>query len=95
MSEFGSCAFATADLNVVLQRSTDGGKTLGAAHRCQSRLPGQRRRHGWTTGPIRVSRQFGQRPVWPGDTFGITMLPRARPGMPGPPGVGVQRVSLT
>ena len=52
-------------------------------------------RHGWATGPIQVSRQFGRRPVWPGDTFGITMLPRARPGMPGAHGAGVQHLSLT
>src|SRR5213080_2549217 len=29
-SSGGSCAFATGDLNVVLQKSTDGGKTFGA-----------------------------------------------------------------
>ena len=52
-------------------------------------------RHGWMSGPVRVSRQFGRRLVWPGDRFGITVLPRARPGMPGPRGAGVQRVSLT
>lgn len=52
-------------------------------------------RHGWMTRPIRVSRQFGQRPVWPGDTFGISVLPRAQPGMPGPRDAGAQRVSLT
>jgi len=52
-------------------------------------------RHGWVTGPIQVSRQFGRRPVWPGDTFGITVLPQAQRGMPGPHGAGVQRLSLT
>jgi hypothetical protein len=52
-------------------------------------------RHGWETKPIQVSRQFGRRPVWPGDTFGITVLPRARRGMPGPRGAGVQRLALT
>ena len=52
-------------------------------------------RHGWATGPIQVSRQFGRRPVWPGDTFGITVLPQARRGMPGPHGADVQRLSLT
>ena len=52
-------------------------------------------RHGWVTGPIQVSRQFGRRPVWPGDTFGITVLPQARRGMPGPHGADVQRLSLT
>src|SRR3954452_16397004 len=29
-SSAGSCAFATGDLNVVMQKSTDGGKTFGA-----------------------------------------------------------------
>jgi hypothetical protein len=52
-------------------------------------------RHGWVTNPIQVSRQFGRRPVWPGDTFGITALPPARHGMSGPQGAGVQRLSLT
>ena len=52
-------------------------------------------RHGWVTGPIQVSRQFGRRPVWPGDTFGITVLPQTRRGMPGPHSAGVQRLSLT
>jgi hypothetical protein len=52
-------------------------------------------RHGWVTRPIRVSRQFGRPSVWPGDTFGITVLPRARHGLPGPRGAGVQRLSLT
>jgi hypothetical protein len=51
--------------------------------------------HGWMSGPVRVSRQFGRRPVWPGDAFGITVLPRARSGLPGLRGAGVQRVSLT
>jgi len=32
-------------------------------------------RAGWLTGPIRVSRQFGRRHVWPGDTIGISLLP--------------------
>jgi hypothetical protein len=52
-------------------------------------------RHGWVTGPIQVSRQFGRRSVWPGDTFGITVLPRARRGAPGPHGAGLRRLSLT
>jgi hypothetical protein len=34
---------------------------------------------GWLTGPIQVSRRFGSRAVWPGDTFGITTLP-SQPG---------------
>ena len=29
---------------------------------------------GWLTDPVRVSRQFGNRSVWPGDTFGIVAL---------------------
>jgi hypothetical protein len=29
---------------------------------------------GWLTGPVRVSRQFGNSSVWPGDTFGIATL---------------------
>jgi hypothetical protein len=35
---------------------------------------------GWLSGPIRVSPKFGKRSVWPGDTFGISMLPRAHAG---------------
>ena len=30
---------------------------------------------GWLSDPIQVSRQFGDSSVWPGDTFGIAMLP--------------------
>src|SRR5215813_1549685 len=30
---------------------------------------------GWLSGPIQVSRQFGNRNIWPGDTIGISMLP--------------------
>ena len=29
---------------------------------------------GWLTGPVRVSRQFGNSSVWPGDTFGIATV---------------------
>jgi hypothetical protein len=32
-------------------------------------------RHGWLSGPIQVSREFGNRAVWPGDTFGISVRP--------------------
>ena len=30
-------------------------------------------RKGWLSGPIRVSPQFGNQSVWPGDTFGISV----------------------
>jgi hypothetical protein len=30
---------------------------------------------GWLAKPIRVSRQFGNPNVWPGDTIGISLLP--------------------
>ena len=33
--------------------------------------------HGWLDGPIQVSRRFGSKSVWPGDTFGIATLPGA------------------
>ena len=33
---------------------------------------------GWLSAPVRVSNQFGDRSVWPGDTFGITTLPTPR-----------------
>jgi hypothetical protein len=29
---------------------------------------------GWLARPIQVSRQFGNRNVWPGDTIGISLL---------------------
>ena len=38
-------------------------------------------RKGWLSAPIRVSRDFGNRNVWPGDTIGISLLSR-RPGQP-------------
>lgn len=31
---------------------------------------------GWLSDPVQVSRQFGNRSVWPGDTFGISTLSR-------------------
>jgi hypothetical protein len=31
-------------------------------------------RHGWLSAPVRISRQYGNAAVWPGDTFGISML---------------------
>jgi hypothetical protein len=34
---------------------------------------------GWLTGPVQVSRQFGNKAVWPGDTFGIVTLTGAAP----------------
>jgi BNR/Asp-box repeat len=33
-------------------------------------------RRGWLTAPVRVSRKFGNRNIWPGDTIGISVLPR-------------------
>jgi hypothetical protein len=30
--------------------------------------------HGWLSGPLQVSSQFGDPSVWPGDTFGISTL---------------------
>jgi hypothetical protein len=35
-------------------------------------------RHGWLSGPVMVSRQYGNVKIWPGDTFGISALPGAR-----------------
>jgi hypothetical protein len=40
-------------------------------------------RRGWLSAPVRVSRQFGNRNVWPGDTIGISLPPRARHARPG------------
>jgi BNR/Asp-box repeat len=33
-------------------------------------------RTGWLSPPVRISRQFGNRAVWPGDTIGISLLRR-------------------
>jgi hypothetical protein len=33
-------------------------------------------RKGWLSAPIRVSREFGKRDRWPGDTIGISLLSR-------------------
>jgi len=32
-------------------------------------------RRGWLAPAIRVSRQFGNKTIWPGDTFGLSVLP--------------------
>ena len=41
-------------------------------------------RHGWLAPVKRVSRQYGNPAIWPGDTFGISMLPgRHGPGARG------------
>ncbi|MBO0804073.1 MAG: exo-alpha-sialidase [Nocardiopsaceae bacterium] len=32
-------------------------------------------RHGWLAPVTRVSRQYGQPKIWPGDTFGLSVLP--------------------
>jgi len=38
-------------------------------------------RKGWLSAPIQVSRKFGKRSIWPGDTIGISLLSRG-PGQP-------------
>ena len=37
-------------------------------------------RRGWLAQPIRVSRQFGNANVWPGDTIGLSLLPASGHG---------------
>ena len=34
---------------------------------------------GWTSAPVRISNQFGDAAVWPGDTFGISVLSGVAP----------------
>ena len=46
-------------------------------------------RRGWLGPAIRVSRQFGKRKIWPGDTFGLTVLSHSH----GP--FGPERVALS
>jgi hypothetical protein len=46
---------------------------------------------GWLSGPVRVSREFGKRSVWPGDTFGISLEPAMHQGPLG----GWQRVVVS
>jgi len=38
-------------------------------------------RKGWLSAPVRVSRDYGKRNIWPGDTIGISLLSRG-PGQP-------------
>jgi hypothetical protein len=38
---------------------------------------------GWTSAPVRISNQFGDAAVWPGDTFGISVLSGGDPAIPG------------
>ena len=43
---------------------------------------------GWLAPAIQVSRQYGNSKIWPGDTFGISILPVTSRGTP-------ERISLT
>ena len=43
---------------------------------------------GWLAPAIQVSRQYGNPKIWPGDTFGISILPATRKNAP-------ERISLT
>ena len=43
---------------------------------------------GWLAPAIQVSRQYGNKVIWPGDTFGMSILPTARENAP-------ERISLT
>ena len=47
---------------------------------------------GWLSAPVRISNRFGDRSVWPGDTFGISTLPTPR-GIDGEQDGGVLVVS--
>ena len=38
---------------------------------------------GWISEPVRISKQFGNAAVWPGDTFGISVLSGVNPATPG------------
>jgi hypothetical protein len=52
-------------------------------------------KRGWLSAPVRVSAKFGNRGVWPGDTFGISAFPRGpNTGLGGLSG-GSQRVVLS
>jgi hypothetical protein len=46
---------------------------------------------GWLTPPIQVSDQFGQKLIWPGDTFGLSVLPKGPGASPSTP----ERVALS
>lgn len=46
---------------------------------------------GWLSAPIRVSRQFGNKAIWPGDTIGLSAEPPATSG----PHAGWPRVAVT
>src|SRR5487761_1165879 len=113
----GSCAFATGDLNVVVQKSTDHGKTWSPMSHISPGFPAsggdsapllveltgggpgtayvgwlsdsnpagyaQYLRTfsitgGWLSGPVQISKSFGDPAVWPGDTFGISTLTPGR-----------------
>jgi len=36
--------------------------------------------HGWLSKPVQISRTYGNRTIWPGDTFGISVLPAVQTG---------------
>ncbi len=53
-------------------------------------------RRGWLSPIVRVSRQYGNKAVWPGDTFGISVEPAAKAGpLAGSPRVVVSWGSAT
>jgi hypothetical protein len=48
-------------------------------------------RKGWLSPIVRVSRQWGNKAIWPGDTFGISVEPGVRTG----PHAGQPRVVVS
>ena len=52
-------------------------------------------RRGWLSAPVRVSARFGNRKVWPGDTFGISTFPPDPGARLGGGTGGGQRVMLS
>lgn len=69
---------ATETITIIIPRATPGSwHQMDACLRAPSlpQQPAALLRHGWLAPVAQISSQYGDPAIWPGDTFGISVLP--------------------